>query len=272
MRKGTSRWAFALSKSDLKWEKDLNIKNVFCNAGKMLMGKGRLIILTLILLLGYAQAANITVGPATEDYPQIQKAIANSTNGDTIEVHSGIYRERVGVFRSVTLMGIDTGDGLPVIDAGGLGNAITLMANGSTVKGFNLTGSTGCACSRNAGIQVASNNNTISNNVFYRNKYGIYVRMGSINNTFVSNDFLENEISARDQDRNSWNSSSQKSDGLQGILELFTGTQMKGNHYSDYDEPEEGCEDSDKDGICDLPKRIESGSSFDHRSSVSEVN
>lgn len=238
----------------------------------MLMGKGQLIILILILFIGYVQAANVSVGPADEDYSQIQEALANSTNGDTIEVHSGIYRERIRIIRSVTLMGIDTGDGLPVIDAEGLGNAITLMANGSVVKGFNLTGSTGCACSRNAGIQVASNNNTIANNVFYRNKYGIYVKMGSVNNTFVSNDFLENEIPARDQGRNSWNSSSQKSDGLQGILELFTGTQMKGNHYSDYDEPEEGCNDSDRDGICDLPKRIDSGSSIDHHPSVLEVN
>lgn len=238
------------------------------------MGKGQLIILILILILliGCVQAANITVGPADEDYSQIQKAIANSKNGDMIEVHSGTYQERLRVVRSVTLMGIDTGDGLPVIDAQGLGNAITLMANGSIVKGFNLTGSTGCACSRNAGIQVASNNNTIANNFFYRNKYGIYVRMGSVNNTFVSNNFLENDISARDQGRNSWNSSSQKSDGLQGILELFTGTKMKGNHYSDYDEPEEGCNDSDRDGICDLPKRIDSGSSIDHRPSVSEIN
>jgi len=105
----------------------------------------------------------------------------------------------------------------------------------------------------------------------YRKKCGIYVRMGSINNTFVSNNFLENEISARDQDRNSWNSSSQKSYGLQGILELFTGTRMKGNHYSDYDKPEKGCEDSDRDGICDLSKRSEGGSSFDHHPSVLEV-
>jgi len=227
------------------------------------------LLITLILIIGSVQAAKITVGPADEDYPQIQKAIDNSTNGDVIEVHSGTYPERLNVFKAVNLIGVDTGDGLPVINANGLGSAITLMAPGSTVKGFNLTGSTGCACSRNAGIQVASGNNTIIDNVIYRNKYGIYVQQGYVNNTFISNDLLENQIAARDQGGNSWNSSSRKSGGLQGLVDLITGNQMKGNHYSDYDKPREGCNDTNSDGFCDLPKRIVDGSSVDHYPSIS---
>ncbi len=189
-----------------------------------------------------------------------------------MKFHSGTYRERLKVVKAVSLIGLDTGDGLPVVDAEGFGNAIALIANGSTVKGFNLTGSTGCACSRNAGIRIESNNNTISDNVFYKNKYGIYVMMGSVNNIFVSNDLRGNEIAARDQGGNSWNSSSQNSDGIQGLLELFTGKQMKGNHYGDYDEPKEGCNDTDKDGFCDLPRKIDDGSSIDHYPFVSKVN
>jgi nitrous oxidase accessory protein len=176
------------------------------------------LLITLILIIGSVQAAKITVGPADEDYPQIQKAIDNSTNGDVIEVHSGTYPECLNVFKAVNLIGVDTGDGLPVINANGLGSAITLMAPGSTVKGFNLTGSTGCACSRNAGIQVVSGNNTIIDNVIYRNKYGIYVQQGYVNNTFISNDLLENQIAARDQGGNSWNSSSRKSGGNYKVL------------------------------------------------------
>ena len=48
-------------------------------------------------------------------------------------------------FKAVSLMGLDTGDGF-MINASGSSNSITLMANGSTVKGFNLTGSGHCGC------------------------------------------------------------------------------------------------------------------------------
>ncbi len=230
------------------------------------------LLIILMLITGLVQAGKITVGPADEDYPQIQMAIDNSNNGDVIEVHSGTYPERLNILKAITLIGVDTGDGSPVINANGQGSAITLMAAGSTVKGFNLTGSTGCRCSRNAGMQVASGNNTIVDNVIYRNKYGIYVQQGYVNNTFVSNDLLENEIAARDQGGNSWNSSSQKSGGLQGIVDLIVGNQMKGNHYSDYDDPREGCNDTNKDGFCDLPRRIVDGSSVDHYPSISLRN
>ncbi len=139
----------------------------------------------LILIVGLVQAAKITVGPGEEDFPQIRKAIDNSSKGDIIEVHSGTYNERLYVRKSVTLLGLDTGNGLPVVNANGSSSAITLMANGSTVKGFNLTGSGHCGCG-SAGIQVASNNNTVANNIIYKNKYGIYVKPKHFNNTFVS--------------------------------------------------------------------------------------
>jgi parallel beta-helix repeat protein len=135
------------------------------------------------------------------------------------------------------------------------------MANGSTVKGFNLTGSGHCGCG-SAGIQVASSNNTVLENIIYKNKYGIYVKPENFNNTFVSNDLLQNEIAAYDPGNNSWNSSL-KAEGLQKLVELVVGKQMKGNHYSDYDEPEEGCNDTNKDGFCDLPRKIDGGNSVD---------
>jgi hypothetical protein len=71
---------------------------------------------------------------------------------------------------------------------------------------------------------------------------------------------IENAISARDPGGNCWNSSKQKSEGLQSLLELLTGKQIKGNHYSDYDEPKEGCNDADYVvGFCDQPRMIEGG-------------
>jgi parallel beta-helix repeat protein len=228
------------------------------------------LLIILILIIGSVDAARVTVGPGNEDFHQIQKAIDNASYGDTIEVHSGIYQEKLYVSKALTLLGVDTGKGKPVVSAGGSGSAITLAASGSMIKGFNFTGSGHCGCG-NAGILVESSNNTVLDNVIYRNKYGVFVRPGFSNNTFRSNDLLENEIAADDAGGNFWNGS-EKAEGVQAFVELLTGEQLKGNHYSDYDEPREGCNDTNKDGICDLPRRITGGTSVDARPAISLQN
>ena len=224
----------------------------------------------LILIIGSVHAAKMTVGPKDADYHHIQNAIDNSSDGDIIEVYSGIYRERLQVIKAVSLIGVDTGNGMPVINASGSDSVVTLIANGSTIKGFNLTGSGHCGCG-NAGIHVQSGNNIVINNVIYKNKYGIYVVPGCVNNTFISNDLVENEIAANDNGNNSWNGSL-KAEGMQSLIELFTGMQNKGNHYSDYDEPKEGCNDTNNDGICDLARKIGVGVSVDLYPSITPEN
>jgi nitrous oxidase accessory protein NosD len=62
--------------------------------------------------------------------------------GDTIDVHSGTYYENVDVYKRLILRGMDTGGGMPVVDAGRNGNAITLSASGSTLDGFVVTNAT----------------------------------------------------------------------------------------------------------------------------------
>src|SRR5664279_2088254 len=121
------------------------------------------IIAILILILGFANAAKITVGPTDANYSVIQQAADNASTGDLIEVQSGTYHENVYLFHTVTLQGVNTGKGLPVVDAGGSASAITVISNGTTVSGFNLTNSGHCGCG-NAGVLVESNNNTIKNN------------------------------------------------------------------------------------------------------------
>jgi parallel beta-helix repeat protein len=231
--------------------------------------RGNLLVI-LILIIGAAAAAKITVGPSGEDFALIQKAIDNSSAGDIIEVHSGIYAEHIYLSKALTLIGVDTGKGRPTVDASASGSALTLTANGSTVQGFNFTGSGHCGCG-NAGIAVQSNNNTIINNILYKNRYGIYIKPGYINNAFIANDFLGNEVSASDQGGNHWNGSL-TAGGLQGLLLLVSGKQRKGNHYSDYDEPSEGCNDTNSDGICDLPKKISSGRAVDLYPSIARHN
>jgi parallel beta-helix repeat protein len=229
-----------------------------------------IILVILILIVGAAQAAKIIVEPSGENIPVIQNAINNASEGDIIEVHSGNYAEHIYLSKAVTLMGVDAGEGRPVINASGSGSVLILAANGTTVQGFNLTGSGHCGCG-SAGISVQSNNNTIINNILYKNFYGVYIKQGHTNTTLISNDFLENRISSFDQDRNQWNGSV-KTNGLESLMELISGKQMKGNHYSDYDEPKEGCNDNNHDGICDQPRNITAGKSVDLYPSTARVN
>ncbi|MCX6677797.1 MAG: right-handed parallel beta-helix repeat-containing protein [Methanothrix sp.] len=230
-----------------------------------------ILILIPILVLGYANASKITVGPKDADYSRIQQAIDNSSQGDIIEVQSGVYRENVHVLKTLTLQGIDSGNGSPVVDAGGSGSVISITSNGTIVEGFNITGSGGCGCG-NAGIKIASSNNIVQSNIIRENKYGIYIQSGAENNTILSNDLLENEITVSDSGRNNrWNGSV-PAEGLQGLMELISGPRVIGNHYSDYDEESEGCNDTNQDKICDKPRMIGSGPGRDNFPSVSSMN
>lgn len=117
-----------------------------------------------------------------------------------------------------------------------------------------------------------SSNNIIQNNVIYKNKYGIYVESTSVNNTFYSNDLINNSITTSDNGKsNRWNVSL-KAEGLQGLLEMISGPEIKGNHYSDYDEYAEGCADANKDQVCDRPKVVGTGTERDYYPSISKMN
>ena len=212
------------------------------------------LLIAIILALSSVQAAKMTVGPFDEDYKTIQKAIDHASWGDTIEVHSGGYLENIRVTKAVTLMGVDTGNGLRAVNASGSGSVITLSANGTVLKGFNLTGSGGCGCG-NAGIAVKSSNNIISENILYKNKYGVYVEPGSVGNVFSSNDFLDNEISSSDQGGNNW-SGSMTLIGLKRFTQSASPQKIKANHFNDYDEPGEGCIDLNDDDLCDQPRNL----------------
>ena len=127
----------------------------------------------------------LTVCASGCNFTTIQAAINAACPGDTIEVQSGTYAENVVVNKTLTLQGVDTGAGLPVVDAGGSGDAITISADGCTLKGF---------VARNSGIsgiRITSDGNTISGNTATGNSAGIsfYSSEGNIisGNTATNN-------------------------------------------------------------------------------------
>jgi parallel beta-helix repeat protein len=218
------------------------------------------ILIAILLLAGPVSATVITVGPENSDYTTIQSAIYNASAGDVIVVNSGTYYENVYVLKNVTLVGVDNGDGMPVVDAGGSGSAMTLNVDGITLQGFNLTHSGHCGCG-NSGIRIQSNNNTVVGNRAYKNRYGIYIQ-GTNGSKIYANDLVENNVSAYDNGHNQWYGD-QADQGGMAFLSTLLGPKLTGNRYLDVGMPDDACQDSNGDGICDMPRNISGGSNVD---------
>ncbi|MFA5220901.1 MAG: protein kinase [Methanoregula sp.] len=126
-------------------------------------------------------AAELSVAPSGSEFTLIQDAISWASPGDTITVESGLYPESIRIDKKIFLTGIDSGGGAPVIDPQKKGNAIEILADGCTVKGFTLQNS-----GLFSGIHVLSRDTTISGNFFQNNAQGIYL-VSADNNTITGN-------------------------------------------------------------------------------------
>lgn len=142
------------------------------------MSKSTVIALAVIVVMlsGFADAT-FSIKPGNS----IQSAINAANPGQIIEVQSGTFHERINVTKPLTLKGV----GKPIIDAGGIGSAITLSASGSTLMGFTATGSgTGAG---DAGIRVLSDGNIIKDNTAIKNNnYGIVLYHVDKNTAFFN--------------------------------------------------------------------------------------
>jgi nitrous oxidase accessory protein len=138
----------------------------------------------VVMLSGFADAT-FSIKPGYS----IQSAINTANPGQIIEVQNGTFNERINVTKPLTLKGV----GKPIIDAGGIGSAITISANGSTLLGFTATGSGKDA--GDAGIRVLSDGNIIKDNTAIKNNnYGIFLYYVDKNIVFL-NSAIENKKS-----------------------------------------------------------------------------
>lgn len=118
-----------------------------------------------------------------DDYPKIQWAIGNATDGDTIFVKAGTYYEQLLVYKPLTIMGENKNT--TIIDGSGYGTVVIVSSNHVVVKSSTI---------RNAGlffpgtgITVYSNSNVISENIIETNGDGIWFLDNSGNNTISGN-------------------------------------------------------------------------------------
>ena len=214
-----------------------------------------MIVNVTLFVLCFVAAASATTwsvdGSGDADFTGIQDAINKASDEDTIIVHSGIYDENVVVDKSVTLKGI----GHPVVDACGEGDAIRLTADGITLLGFTATNAGNSwlfSTMIHAGINVISNNNTITGNNASNNRKGIRL-CSSCNNKIYFNNFINNtdNVYSYDASTNIWNSPLE-------ITYTYDGTTYKsyvGNYWDNY-----GGTDAEGDGIGDTHYSIDSDS------------
>ncbi len=123
-----------------------------------------------------------------KDFPTIQAALGEATEGDTVYVRNGVYYENVAMVDDVVLMGQDKKS--TIIDGRRRGPAVT-GADGAVLTGFTIrNGRTGVLCkntrpvitnnviidNKGTGIHALVSLPDITNNVVYRNEWtGIFL-------------------------------------------------------------------------------------------------
>ena len=147
-----------------------------------------LVIITLVAVLVSlpAAAAEHTVGPSGAEFSTIKDAVDWAVGGDTIRVMSGTYTDPVRIDKRLTLIGMDSGNGEPVIASQPAANGIEIHADGCSVQGFTITGSAGAS-----GIRVTSDSNFIRQNTLRDNGEGITL-VSSDKNSIVGNTITGN--------------------------------------------------------------------------------
>jgi len=105
-------------------------------------------VLSLIVIVDVTMDLTLNVGGTTlyvnttgsgGAYTKIQDAINASKDGDTVFVYSGTYYENVVVNKTINLKGEDKD--LTIIDGGGIGDVVRVIADWVNISGFNITGS-----------------------------------------------------------------------------------------------------------------------------------
>jgi len=148
------------------------------------------LLLFLISLCGISEAATFVVS-LDQDNKNIQETINSANDGDRIIVKSGTYNENLDVSKVITLIGLDTGKGKPILNAGGRASCIVVSADHVVIEGFNVTNSG--RLWKDAGIKVTSKHCVVRSNDVSNNEYGI-VLDGFENCRVIGNKICSNDV------------------------------------------------------------------------------
>ena len=124
----------------------------------------------LLALVGHAAAQSLVVSPEGPDRT-LRAAVEAAGPGDTVRVLPGIYEETIRIDRALTVLG----EGRPMIDGGGEGHVIEILAP-ATVRGLAIRGSGTRVDAEHAGIMVRGARVEIRDNRIEDVLYGIYLK------------------------------------------------------------------------------------------------
>ncbi|MCG2826296.1 MAG: right-handed parallel beta-helix repeat-containing protein, partial [Thermoplasmatales archaeon] len=125
-------------------------------------------------------------GAGAGNYSTIQEGITVASEADIVFVYSGTYYENVVIDKTITLIGEDRNT--TIIDGNGTGDVVYISADWVNVSGFGVRGSGSANIHPNfdAGIEIRSSSNTVTDCTCYNNHYGIYLYYSSNNNITTS--------------------------------------------------------------------------------------
>ena len=129
-------------------------------------------------------------GSGPGNYTQIQDAIDNASDGDTIYVFSGVYDGGLIVDKSIILKGENQENTFIEGTAGPGHDGISIYSDGVYVTGFNIQ-KIGNFWPDSA-IHINSNDNIICNNIITNNKFGIDIFEST--NTTISQNMILNQL------------------------------------------------------------------------------
>ncbi|MBI4228873.1 MAG: right-handed parallel beta-helix repeat-containing protein, partial [Deltaproteobacteria bacterium] len=150
----------------------------------MLVFVSALVILAAMTISSAGSAATHIVS-SSGFINSISKAIELATDGDTIKVEGGVYKERIVVDKSIKILGLNN----PTIDGQGKGTVVLIKAPKCTFKGFLVRGSGASLTVEDTGILLESApNSIIEDNHLEDVLFGIYLKQspkGLIQNNVV---------------------------------------------------------------------------------------
>jgi len=125
-------------------------------------------------------------GTGEGNYSNIQDAIDNASDGDTVFVFSGTYYENIVVYKTINLIGENKNT--TIIDGNYSGDVIYVSANWVNISGFTIQNSGYEAF--DLGVYIYSSYCVIKSNIIINNNQGIYLKYSSynkINNNIIVN-------------------------------------------------------------------------------------
>ncbi len=141
--------------------------------------------IVFLLFFSIGKASTIQVG-ANFPVKKIKQALALAKDGDTVLVHSGIYKEGTILINKKIYF---IGKNFPVLDGQHKKEVLSINANDVVVKGFKVINSGHAALNDPCGIRVYDKNNvTILGNILDNNFFGIYLQ--NSNNCIVKNNIV----------------------------------------------------------------------------------